>query len=280
MAHIKLYEEFVFESSRNIIDEILTRIEPTLQEMVANVKAAYEKNSLKDASGNILLQWTPYDDKMTRLNLTFDLVKAVEKYTKPTDVLVMAEPRRSRKGNIEIYCKIERDGIAYDFNTEVIYAGGYNIQRLHYRYITSTKLPRTDNSEVTKVYQEKIKKLSKSEKLNKELEMLEQRIIQHSEGLEKNKKLTDDQILDVIKKDPRSESAYVWPTWEEIIKRDAARNYNNDEAEYEAAKAESTRRKIESWKTQNIWWKEQTIKSSRAEIVKINKKLQQIVDSN
>ena len=280
MAHIKLYEEFVFESSRNIIDEILTRIEPTLQEMVANVKAAYEKNSLKDASGNILLQWTPYDDKMTRLNLTFDLVKAVEKYTKPTDVLVMAEPRRSRKGNIEIYCKIERDGIAYDFNTEVIYAGGYNIQRLHYRYITSTKLPRTDNSEVTKVYQEKIKKLSKSEKLNKELEMLEQRIIQLSEGLEKNKKLTDDQILDVIKKDPRSESAYVWPTWEEIIKRDAARNYNNDEAEYEAAKAESTRRKIESWKTQNIWWKEQTIKSSRAEIVKINKKLQQIVDSN
>lgn len=280
MAHIKLYEEFVFESSRNIIDEILTRIEPTLQEMVANVKAAFEKNSPKDASGDILLQWTPYDDKMTRLNLTFDLVKAVEKYTKPTDVLVMAEPRRSRKGNIEIYCKIERDGIAYDFNTEVIYAGGYNIQRLHYRYITSTKLPRTDNSEVTKVYQEKIKKLSKSEKLNKELEMLEQRIIQHSEGLEKNKKLTDDQILDVIKKDPRSESAYVWPTWEEIIKRDAARNYNNDEAEYEAAKAESTRRKIESWKTQNIWWKEQTIKSSRAEIVKINKKLQQIVDSN
>ena len=133
---------------------------------------------------------------------------------------------------------------------------------------------------MTKVYQEKIKKLSKSEKLNKELEMLEQRIIQLSEGLEKNKKLTDDQILDVIKKDPRSESAYVWPTWEEIIKRDAARNYNNDEAEYEAAKAESTRRKIESWKTQNIWWKEQTIKSSRAEIVKINKKLQQIVDSN
>jgi hypothetical protein len=270
MKHIKLYEEFVFESSRNIIDEILTRIEPTIREMVEAVKAAYIKN-------NPLLQWTPYDDEITRLNLVCDLVKAVERYTKSNDVLVIAEPRKSRKGNIEIYCKIERDGVAYDFNTEVIYAGGYNIQRLHYRYITSTNLPKTDNSEVTKVYQEKIKRLSKAEKLNKELENLEQRIIRNREEAEENSKLSDEEIWKELQKDPKM---YVFPSWEEIVKRDAAKNYDNDESKYRASETEYKANKIKFWKLTNIQYKLDNIKYSQSEIVKINKKLQQIVDSN
>ena len=119
----------------NIVNVILDELEPTIFEMVSQTEAWFEEKFKQD--------FTDFDREMARLNLTFDMVKAIETYTNPSDTLLSIDVDTSIKNNIEITAQIERDGVTYNFSTEAIYAGGYNIQRLHYRYITRTNIPKT-----------------------------------------------------------------------------------------------------------------------------------------
>ena len=256
-----LAEGRLFEGG-NIINVILDELEPTILDMVAEMEARYEEQAKE--------KFTDFDREMSRLGVTSDLVKAVEKYTSPSDTLLSMEVRTSVKGNLEIIAKIKRDGVTYHFSTEAIYAGGYNIQRLHYRYITKTSLPKTGASTITKVYSEKIKKMSKVERLNKDLQRYKDRVAKAEEEVIINSKLTDDEITQIgLEKDNWTE----WPTWEEIIRRDAAKNYNNDEAYYNQKIKDSTAYNIESWKNRNITWKKHNISQLNKEIEKLEKKL-------
>ena len=256
-----LAEGRLFEGG-NIINAILDKLEPTILDMVARMEAQYEEKAEK--------KFTDFDREMARLSTTSDMVKAVEKYTNPTDTLLSLEVSTSVKGNIEVIAEIKRDGVTYHFSTEAIYAGGYNIQRLHYRYLTRTNIPKTGASTITKVYSEKIKRMSKVERLNKDLQQYKDRVTKAEEEVIVNSKLTDDEITQVgLEKDKWME----WPTWEEIIKRDAAKNYNNDEAYYNQKMKDSIAYIIESWKRSNITWKEQSIAAWNKEITKLEKKL-------
>ena len=128
MKKLKSYKQFLNESKQdNIVNVILDALEPTIVEMV-NETAAWFSVKFKQ-------EFTDFDREMTRLNLIFDMVKAIESYTKPTDQLLSMNVRKSVKGNIQIDAQIQRDRETYSFSTEAIYAGGHNIQRLHYRYI-------------------------------------------------------------------------------------------------------------------------------------------------
>ena len=246
----------------NIINVILDELEPTILDMVAKMEAQYEEKAEK--------KFTDFDREMARLSITSDMVRAVEKYTNPTDTLLSLEVSTSVKGNIEVIAEIKRDGVTYHFSTEAIYAGGYNIQRLHYRYLTRTNIPKTGASTITKVYSEKIKRMSKVERLNKDLQQYKDRVTKAEEEVIVNSKLTDDEITQVgLEKDKWME----WPTWEEIIKRDAAKNYNNDEAEYNQKMKDSIAYNIDRWKHQNITWKKHNISQLAKEITKLEKKL-------
>ena len=256
-----LAEGRLFEGG-NIINVILDELEPTILDMVARMEAQYEEKAEK--------KFTDFDREMARLSITSDMVKAVEKYTNPTDTLLSLEVSTSVKGNIEVIAEIKREGVTYHFSTEAIYAGGYNIQRLHYRYLTRTNIPRTGASTITKVYSEKIKRMSKMERLNKDLQQYKDRVAKSEEEVIVNSKLTDDEITQVgLEKDKWME----WPTWEEIIKRDAAKNYNNDEAEYNQKMKDSIAYNIDRWKHQNITWKKHNISQLTKEITKLEKKL-------
>ena len=117
---------------------------------------------------------------------------------------------------------------------------------------------------------EKIKRMSKVERLNKDLQQYKDRVTKAEEEVIVNSKLTDDEITQVgLEKDKWME----WPTWEEIIKRDAAKNYNNDEAYYNQKMKDSIAYNIESWKRSNITWKEQSVAAWNKEITKLEKKL-------
>ena len=256
-----LTEGRLFEEG-NIVNVILNKLEPTIFEMVSQTEAWFEEKFKQE--------FTDFDREMARLNLTFDMVKAVETYTNPSDTLLSIKVDTSIKNNIEITAQIERDGVTYNFSTEAIYAGGYNIQRLHYRYITRTNIPKTGSSTISKEYSEKIKRMNRIERLNKDIKQYETRVAKAQAELAVDSKLTDDEIIQVLKD---KKDWYEWPTWKEIVKRDAAKNYNNDEAYYNQEMRHGLASSIESWKRIHITWTEQSIIAWTKEIAKLQDKL-------
>ena len=256
LAEGKLFKE------GNIVNVILDKLEPTVIEMVNETEAWYEEKFKKP--------FTDFDREMARLNLTFDMVKAIEKYTDPSDSLLSIRVNTSVKNNIEITAQIERDGVTYNFSTEAIYAGGHNIQRLHYRYITRTNIPKTGASTISKEFSEKIKRMSRIEKLNKDIEQYKARVAKAQADIITNSRLTDAEIIQVLKD---KNNWYEWPTWSEIVKRGAAGNYNNDEAYYNQEMEDSIAGNIESWKRINITWTKQSIDAWIKELAKLQDKL-------
>ena len=256
-------KESIKESlDKNIVNTILDELKPTISDMVNEIeKWVIEKH-----------KWTvnDHDREMFRWNLIIDMVKAVESYTKPTDKLISIKARRSGKGSIQISAEIERDGVSYPFETEAILAGGHNIQQLHYRYITKTRLGKTGNSEITNIYKEKIKQLSKIDKINREIESFQKRIADTNQEIEANSKLSDEEILKSVTSKP---DYYVWPSWEEMIQRDAAKNYDNDEALYNRKKTDYYNSIVPDWKDENIIRKQDYVKSLQIAVNKLQKKL-------
>ena len=256
-----LTEGRLFEEG-NIVNVILNKLEPTIFEMVSQTEAWFEEKFKQD--------FTDFDREMARLNLTFDMVKAIETYTNPSDTLLSIDVDTSIKNNIEITAQIERDGVTYNFSTEAIYAGGYNIQRLHYRYITRTNIPKTGSSTISKEYSEKIKRMNRIERLNKDIKQYETRVAKAQAELAVDSKLTDDEIIQTLKD---KKDWYEWPTWKEIVKRGAAKNYNNDEAYYNQEMQDGLASSIESWKRIHITWTKQSIDAWTKEIAKLQDKL-------
>jgi hypothetical protein len=117
------------ESKNPLINRLLMELKPLIADIIENKKQSYKKEDK---------EFTKYDEHYTEIVLKYDMVKALEKYTQPTDKMSEVRVRNSSKGSFQINCIIERDGNKYTFDTEVIYAGGYNIQKLHFRYLTKT----------------------------------------------------------------------------------------------------------------------------------------------
>lgn len=267
MKYIKLFEQFITESNGdNIVDKILIALSDDIQTLIGKHEEAFEKHFER--------QMTDYDKELTRLNIIWDMVKAIETYTQPTDSLITISSYTSHKGNLTISAQIERDGTVYNFDTEVIYAGGYNIQRLHYRYITKTNIPKTGNKVIASQYQEKIKKLSKLEKLNKEIESYENRIKETAIGIETNSKLNDEDILKLLKSD---KDWYEWPTWSEIVKRGADVNYDNDENVFNARREENIQFKIKFWKNMNLEFPRKYLVDYQKKVNSLKAKLKEMI---
>jgi len=253
------------ETKNPLINRLLIELKPLIIDIIEDTKQRYKKDDRV---------FSEYDAHYTEIVLKYDMVKALEKYTLPTDKMSDVVVRNSSKGAFQIICIVERDGNTHPFNTEVIYAGGYNIQKLHFRYLTKTTLPQTGQSVETQKLKAELTKMSKGEKLQKDIERLEKRIELNQKEIDANSKFNDKQILDKVNAgDNVVGKPYVWPSWEEIVKRGAAKNYNNDEKYFNQQKKESEEGSIEFWKKKNIIWKEQDIASSKKEIQKLQKKL-------
>lgn len=96
-----------------------------------------------------------------KLGLKYKLFNSLANYIQETDVITEIKLTKSVKG-LEINCNVTRDGVTYEFNTRAIEAGGYDIQCFHYRYITKTSLPKTEDKTISKIF-----------KLNEELSKME-----------------------------------------------------------------------------------------------------------
>lgn len=257
-----LFEDFSLVPKNNILSKILDEIDPDIHDLVEKIKKQFERQFERPMS--------KYDEELTRLTVISDLVKSIGNHTKPDDKLKEIGTSVSRKGNLEIDAIIIRDDKEYPLSTEVIYAGGHNIQRLHYRYITKTRLPKSAKNELADEYQKKIKKMTAAEKLRNEIQSLEKRIETNDKRVKDSKSYSDDEIFDLKQKE---KDVFVWPSWEEIVSRGADKNYDYSEEKFNKEKEENRLRTIAFWKSQNIEWPQKNSIALKKEIDKLAKKL-------
>ncbi len=262
------------QSKNPLINRLLTELKPLIADIIENTKQQYKKEDRV---------FSEYDAYYTEIVLKYDMVKALEKYTQPTDKMSQVEVKNSNKGSLQIKCVVERDGTKYPFNTEVIYAGGYNIQKLHFRYLTKTTLPFTGQSVETQKLKAELAKMSKGEKLQKDIEILKQRIENNQKLIDTNSKMSDKEIIKIVSADGYGTSstggwfaAQLKPLkWDEMS--DEQKERFGSKSEMEKYNKEETEHAITWWKKRNIEWKEQDIKSAKIELQKTQKKLDALV---
>ena len=261
---INKYNDFVFEKAGNSFkDQVLTALDPTISQICERIKQNIIKAYKKEK--NIDYEWTLFDERATRIGVIIDLLKSFQKYTKPSDVLVTIIPNEGMKG-IEINAKIERDGQEYDYYTYAVYAGGYNIQREHLRYLTKTKLPKV-NSDLASEYIAKQKALKKADRLKQQVEGAKERIKYFEDRIAEMGSLTDEQWAEKLK----AEGHWAWdrPEWKDVDKK---HNFNNDEDYYNA---EGLRLQQEQIKRQKVSVERDrdALKSQQKSLVKLQAKL-------
>jgi len=273
---LKFYEFLNENSSKNsIIEVILKSIENDIEQMVNSCEVQYIKSenerNEKLGRNTICNGFNSYQREMTRLDLIFNLSKSIECYTNKNDILVSVNTRSSSKG-ATITSIIQRDGISYKLDTESIEAGGYNIQTFHFRYITKTNLPKTGTVDITNLYKEKIKKMSKLEKFNNEIETFKQTIIKCEDVILKNSPKTDKEIFDILSPDDRT----MLTTWETLNPTSHAKT-NNTKESWEKEQKEYTEQRIKMWKHLNVVHYENWKKTLEKNIEKLNSKIESLI---
>ena len=223
---INQYNDFIFEKAgKSFKDQVLTALDPTISQICERIKQNIIKAYKKEK--NIDYEWTLFDERATRIGVIIDLLKSFQKYTKPSDVLLTIIPNEGIKG-IEINATIERDGQEYDYYTYAVYAGGYNIQREHLRYLTKTKLPKV-NSDLASEYVAKQKALKKADRIKQQVKGTQDQIKYFEDRIAEKGNLTDEQWAERLK----AEGHWAWDRtpWKDVDKK---HNFDNDENVYNA----------------------------------------------
>ena len=202
-------------SEKSALEQILEQVRPYQEKVVENaVENARKKGE----------QIKQKDIELLKLVLIADLYKAIGNYIENSDKVKDLTYNLSNN-SIEVSCVIERDGTDYAFKTEVILAGGYNIQALHLRYIVKTKLPRKSSNPDFEAIKIKLSNLKKEDALLEQIAKLEeQKNIYESripQGSEKYLKMSDAEIEKISRADKDNELdwAYFDSTYQEHKER-------------------------------------------------------------
>ena len=252
---------------KNIKEEILHQLEKPISDLTAEIIESEKKIYLKKMGKE--LNVTPWMEKMIRLGLVIDLMKALQNYILPTDTLIDMDWYGGAKG-IEISAGIERDGVRYHFLTEAITAGGYNIQRFHYRYIVKSKMPRVNGGLATE-YQNKYKALNKIEKLEKEIENLQTQITKYQQRIDELTPMSKEELIVELGKHNllgwRVKNGYKWENIDKTV-------YKGTKEDWEAEQ----QKLIEDGVTEMLNWDvnrpKRYIKDFEKKIVKLQAKIE------
>jgi hypothetical protein len=207
---------------------------------------------------------TSYDKEYYKLMFLYNAVRAIELYILPEDLLIDLFIKSSPKG-FTISCYVERNNVKHFVLTDCIIAGGWNIQKEHYRYLTNTTLPKVNFCIESNKIKQQINIFNKREKLIKEIEDLKNRILKDSKIIEEKKSLTEQ---DILNKDNNYQKFY-FITWEEIVRRGANINFNNSEEIYNISKEDLKINALRRFK--------ENIENSEITIKYFNKKLERLI---
>jgi hypothetical protein len=232
-----------------IKETILLQLEKPMNDITARIIESEKKEYLKKTGKEMNV--TPWMEKMIRLSLVIDLMKALQNYVLPTDELEEMGWYEGPKG-LEIHARINRNGEKHYFLTEAITAGGYNIQRLHYRYLTKTKMPRVFGN-LAAEYVEEQKKMNKIERLENELKGLTNRLEEKQNEFNTYSAMNREELMEAMKEDKMF--AWRYEAWE---------NRGDVEVLEEG---------IQSMKNWHIDWPKRDIKNLTKQIAKLEVKI-------
>lgn len=142
------------------VNQILTVAEPFLVELIERYAARAAKKGEP---------FTDRDREFVEVALVIDLVKATEKYLLATDVVSDLRFKTGSGGVVEINTDVTRDGGKFYIVTNMIVAGGYNVQCYHYRYLVKTNLPKTNNATALDALKAKVKKMKAEDRVKEEI---------------------------------------------------------------------------------------------------------------
>ena len=234
---------------KNIKEEILHQLEKPISELTAQIIESEKSHYLKKTGKELNI--TPHFEKMIRLSLVIDLMKALQNYILPTDKLVGLNWYGGPKG-IEISAGIEREGVRYHFLTEAITAGGYNIQRFHYRYIVKSKMPRV-YGDLAAEYVAEQKKMKTIERLQKELDYLNKTYDEKQTTFNTYSAMTRSELIEAMKES----NMYSWRY--EAWKRDGDEKFLEES--------------LQGMKNWYIDWPKRDMKTLLKRITKLNIKI-------
>ena len=254
-----------------IKEQILLQLEKPINDLTAQIIESEKQAYLKKVGKELNI--TPWMEEMIRLSLVIDLMKALQNYILPTDKLITMNWYGGAKG-IEISADIERDGANHHFLTEAITAGGYNIQRFHYRYIVKSKMPRVNGGLATE-YQNQYKKLSKIEKLEKEIENFQNRITEYQTRIDYLTPMSKEELVVELGK----HHMYAWRVnttkWEDVDKE----WYEGTQEEWEADNQKLIENGIKDMLNWDVTWKKKYIKDYQKKILKLQAKIESLTIS-
>lgn len=168
------------------LDLLLESLEPITKRVVSYVKAEYKKD------GRV---FTNFDKESTILGIQFNMVRSFTKYVKEGSTISNVKASMSYN-NITCSMIVRQDGEEHILHTDAVLAGGYNIQRLHVRFITNTTLPsKLNNAVMVKAVKAKVKKLGKYKSILKTKENYNKSITKKKEKFEILSRMTKKEII-------------------------------------------------------------------------------------
>jgi len=219
-------QKYDHSSGHIVIDSILISFKENINKMISSTVKSLQDQY--DKEGNLKIV-SASEAEYIRLGIISDMSIALSKYIKPTDKLIEAKSSNFINNLMTVNITINRDGENIPLRTDVIFAGGYNIQKLHYRYITKTKLPLLSNDDVKKAYKEKIAKLTKAEKILSEIDYFQKLIDKESFKIEESKTITESEILN---RNKYYSDSLTKVTWSDIVNRGADANFDYKEENF------------------------------------------------
>jgi len=145
---------------------------------------------------------TEIDKEHIEVGLVRDLCIAFGNYILPTDILTDVHTKFD--GTLCIQCKVSRDATSHHFSTQLIKAGGHNIQCRHYRYITDTDIYKLNVNRIALSYK-------KADRISSIQKQMDQSSYQHQKmyaSMEQKIRMTDHEIL--------STDPYAFGRWNDI----------------------------------------------------------------
>jgi len=180
------------ETYRDDVQENLLKVLDLAQPTINDLIERHIQNMLKQKHPHIC---SKFEIECYEIAVVSDLVRAFSRYIIKTDEVTVKSFSVGNSGTITIDCIIERSGIKYPMTTEMIYAGGYNIQQLHYRYISHTKLSANVNKDAIALLQVRRNKLTKKQKISEDIEYTERWYKRDVDNFNKLKSMSFDEVI-------------------------------------------------------------------------------------